>query len=201
MKRLCLGSVLVLTMLCAIAAVAPGLASAGFQAASYPAELEGEDESFALTVDGSTATCETAVASGTLSAASSTVTLHPTFSGCAAFGFLSAAIETEGCDYRLRSGESSEGTLDLTCEPVSRITIAASTCEVQIGNQGGLESVLYANQTAPNPDEILVEAESSGLVATVTKDGFLCPLKGVGEKSASLTMGLTLRAGSDLAVE
>lgn len=111
-------------------------------------------------------------AEGEVSSPSETVTVHPTYSGCEAFGFVEATVSTTGCNYVL----SASGFVEIACSGLSPITITASTCQATVGSQL-LLGMSYRNLAGGWLD---VEAEVLGITVTKTKDGFLCPFSGTG---------------------
>jgi len=127
--------------------------------------------------------CSTATFSGKAVAASSEVTVHPTYGGCKAFG-LNANVLTEGCDYAIQTGEwseeaeSSEGTLGFSCSEGKFIKITTATCEVQVKGQTALEAIELATILGP-PADVEVTSSISGIAYQVTKDGIGCPLTGL----------------------
>jgi hypothetical protein len=170
---------LALVAVLAMSAVVASAASAQFTANSYPTTVTatsalGND---VLTVDGSSTECSVHY-EGTLSEASTTLTVKPTWTNCKAFGFASATMNTNGCDYVFHSG----GSLDIECPVGKTITLVGGNCEVQFGTQTGLKSLSLSN----GHPHINAQFNVSGITANVTKDGFLCPLTGTGHKSATL---------------
>jgi hypothetical protein len=168
---------------------------------SYPATLtgvpEGAKEEGTLSPytfeEGMSAECWTEGTSGSLSSASGTFSLHPTFSNCVALGFLEASIDTTGCDYYYELGETlGEGSwsaeASLVCEEGKKLTLTAATCEIQIPAQA-LGTVEVNNASGSIFDDVLIVTDLKGIDYTKTKDGFGCPLKGTGEKSDGTTAG------------
>jgi hypothetical protein len=185
----------------AIVAVAASMAQASnpgkLMATSYPATLhgsqvEGENHVFTLTDNSSLTTeCTTATFTGTQKEASSTSTVHPEYGKgggkCTAFLGLSATITTDGCNYLFHIGNTItpggnwDGTVDIECEAGKSISIVAGTCEVKVDAQNGLSTVEGINM-AGSPSDVTVKANVKNIHYTVTKDGFLCPLEGVGKE-------------------
>jgi hypothetical protein len=75
---------------------------------------------------------------------STDLTIHPTYSGCSAFGFASAHVTTTGCDYTLtaptESGGKTHAKADIACSAGNSIRITptvagVSACTVTIGSQ------------------------------------------------------------------
>jgi len=114
---------------------------------------------------------------GEATEASSTQTVNASYSECRAFGFASATVAMNGCDYVFHSN----GEVDLECSGTNKVVITAGACEIQIGTQTGLKSVALTN----NGNHIDVKASVKGIAYTVTKDGFLCPFSGTGAKTGA----------------
>jgi hypothetical protein len=165
------------------------LGSAGFEAEwDYPVTVNATSETEpSFTLEAGKVTCKKSSAAGTLKEPSKTLTLHPTFSECSAFGFLSATLTTTGCDFvygvstEIATDEFS-GTVDISCEKEKAFKIVTATCEVQIGSQSGLGSVTYVNDPKATPDNFKISDSLTKIKYTNTKDGIGCPLSGVGAK-------------------
>lgn len=160
---------------------APSASGAFFHAPVPPELIEVKGQSSASTVftfEGlQTATCKSGsfnserIGSGTFSG----LTVSPSLSECTAFG-LSASVASNGCTWTL----GSNGSWGMNC-PIGKVmTITAGTCEVQLGSQlsGEME---YTNQSG-SPIWTQAKAAVSSVEYKKTKDGFLCPLNGTGEK-------------------
>ena len=195
---------LALVAVFAMSAVVASAASASeFTSAKYPVTISGSQSTTHKFTAGSTSvTCETATFAGEASAASSTVTIHPTYSGCTAFGFVGATVTTTGCDYLFHSGaevssEKFDGTVDVVCGEGKSITIVASTCALEIKGQTGLSTVSFQNAAE---GKVTVGANVSSIAYTTTKDGFLCPLAGTGNFTNGGYTGDTSVSGNNGAV-
>jgi hypothetical protein len=152
-----------------------------------------------FTVDGSSVTCTTATfaSTGEVSSPSKTVKVHPTYSGCTAFGFVGATVTTTGCDYILAVGTkitenvSYNGSIELTCETGKKITISAGgVCEATVSGPQTFTGITYTNESG----KVTAAANVTGIKTVKTKDGFGCPFSGTGEVNASYT-GNTLASG------
>lgn len=117
---------LLITALMAAASTASDAQAAKFTAASYPATLKGEPIAGGGTqftvAGGRTISCLTTTFSGTLSAASSTATVTPSYSSCQASilgATLPATVTFSNCDFLFHvnsgGGDFAEGTTDLVC--------------------------------------------------------------------------------------
>lgn len=165
-----------------------------------------QSEQLKISIDGSAVECTNVKFSGTLSKPAEQATLHPTFEGCKAFGFLSATVTSTGCDFVFHVGEvvaetkvpGSEyaGTADIACETGKKITIVASTCEATIGAQSGLGKVAYVNVFEATPEEFRIDFRGMAPTATKTKDGFLCPFSGTGTTSAAVNGKVLVEASA-----
>lgn len=173
-----------------------------FEAGAYPATLTGSPEISApveaehiFGTEGGTVTCTSDSSDGTLSKAASTFSLHRTFTECTAFGFLSATVSTTGCDYRYELGgkiatDVYAASVELVCEAGKKIEIKAVTCEAQVPPQVFSGTVEIFNNTAAVPDDISISSSLTGIHYVNVKDGFLCPLKGTGERTDGTTTSL-----------
>jgi hypothetical protein len=169
---------LALVAVLAMSAVVASAASAQFTANSYPTTVTatsplGND---VFTVDGTSVECDGHF-EGSASEASTTITIKAVYTNCKAFGFATATVNMNGCDYTFHSNQ----TVTVDCPVGKVITIVAGNCEVQVGAQGPLSTVDLSN----NGNHIDVKATVTGITANATKDGFLCPLNGTGHKSSS----------------
>jgi len=128
---------------------------------------------------------------GTLSAASSTLTVTPRYSGCAAFGFLSASVEMTFCDWVWGApsglGDLYSAKVNLSCPSGWAMTISApatgSVCRMTIGAQSGLSKLNITNFTGAG--DLNIQASVEGISYTVTQDGFGCPFNGTGAKTGA----------------
>ena len=166
----------------AMSAVVASAASAQFTSNSYPTTVTAVSElgNDVFTVDGTSVECKSHF-EGTAAEATTKITITPTYTNCKAFGFLSATVAMNGCDFVFHSN----GEVDVECPTGKNIVITASSCEVDVGTQTGLESVALSN----NGNHIDAQANVGEITANVTKDGFLCPLNGTGHKAATYTQG------------
>jgi hypothetical protein len=152
-----------------------------FQATEYPAEVkaEREGEVHILTVEGGISVkCETDSFTAELPEPLETLEVAPKYEKCTALG-AAATVAMEGCKYRL---DANAADVDIVCPAGKAIKIAAFTCEVQIGSQNGVEKDEYVNHEA-SPGTVSVNFKAEKIKYNKTKDGFLCPLSGLGEKS------------------
>jgi len=189
-----------------IGVLAPATAQATnlFQATAYPATIHG----FAawgnetITTTGGTIQCATAY-HAELKEASTTLGLAPTYSECAAFGFINSTIHSNGCKYQLHVGEETaldkfKSTFDVSCEAGKAIKVEAATCEVEVPAQSGLSSVALIDDTEATPKkDITFQPNVTELSLKVLKDGFGCPFSGTGSSKASYHGGPTTLTGQN----
>lgn len=179
------------------AVAAAGASAAEFTAETSPVSVTAEQTAGAqhvFSVDGTEVKCTTAkfATAGTVEAPATSITVHPTYAGCTAFGFLEASVKTTGCDYKLFAA----GGINVVCEGSNQIVISAASCEAKVPAQEIASGLSYVNEGG-SPSTVKVQAALSGTVLTnKTKDGFLCPLKGTGEVFGSYS-GDTLAKGFD----
>ena len=119
----------------------------------------------------------------------STLTAHPTYTECRAFGFLSATVTTTGCNYVFHATEKTsldnyKAHVDVVCEAGKSIKIVASTCSAEVKGQTGLTTAAIKDDTTATPKkDTTVTPNVAGIAYTVTNDGFLCPFNGTGAKT------------------
>jgi hypothetical protein len=187
-----LGLALVAVM--ALGVVGASAASAAeFTAESYPAYAEGTGGAEEFTTEAGTVKCSTSSYEGaTMGEATASYAVHPTYSGCQAFGFVEASVNTNQCDYVFNSVTGSgpySSKVDISCSGGSTIVITAATCTAKVGGQTGLSSVTLTN----NGGNVEANPNVTNIAYTVTKDGFLCPFGGVGEKTdGEITSGANI---------
>lgn len=190
-----LGLALVAVLAMSAFAAAGASAATKFVAGTSTAKVVADQvasENHVFTVDGSEVKCSTAhfETAGEVASPATSITVHPTYSGCTAFGFLGATVNTTGCDYQLFAS----GSINVLCSGSNQIIITAATCEAKVPAQEIASGVTYVNQ-ATSPTTVLVEAGLNGTVKTnKTKDGFLCPLSGTGTSFGSY-LGDTVAKG------
>jgi hypothetical protein len=162
----------------ALSAIGASTAQAtNFTASSYPTSftaesVKGNDD---FQTEAGAVECKSHF-SGTISAASETITVNADYSECSAFGFASATVNMGSCDYVFHTN----GVVDLTCGKTPA-SIVASTCEATFTTQSGLKSVSLKNGTG----DITAQAGVTGIAYNVTKDGFGCPFNGTGAKTGA----------------
>jgi Trypsin len=160
--------------------------------AKYPVTFHGglsggPTEKF--TIEGGNVECMKTSHHGTVAEATSTWTDTPKYEECTALGFTGATVNMEGCAYEFNSGEKTstdnfKSHVDVACPSGQSIKIAAGTCKAEIKAQAGLTTVDLIDDTSASPKkDVTVRPTVTGVAYTVTQDGFLCPLSGVGSKT------------------
>jgi hypothetical protein len=120
------------------------------------------------------------------------LTVHPVYSECKAFGLTGTTVTTTGCDYRFNantsSGMGSLSIVDHAGETCGGIVITVdpvgTTCTISIPKQTSSGALSYTN----NSGKIKVKWTATKIEANVTASSGLCPLtSGVhsAEKGAS----------------
>lgn len=176
-----------LALVLAVPTAAPAVV---YKASSYPATSFGEGgtetgEKFVF--EAGSVECAKTTYHAELTAASESLEVTPSYTGCKAFGFLSASIHRNGCKLRFRAvaHDSSTGNytsnLDFICTAPNVFEITASTCAVHIGGQSGLLTIDQTNVLGA----YLVKPTVKGLTYNVTKDGIGCPFNGTGHKTGA----------------
>jgi hypothetical protein len=170
------------------AVMASAASAAQYTASSYPTTATAESAvgNDVFTTEGGAVECKSHFV-GTLTGASSDLTVTPTYTNCKAFGFVEASVT--GCKYTFTAVSTTSSSVDV----VNPCTVVASTCHVTVGNQNGLNSVATTNTAAGDVD---VQANVTGIAYTVVKDGFLCPFNGTGNKT-----GGTYKQGSAITLD
>jgi hypothetical protein len=123
------------------------------------------------------------------------VTIHPTYTGCTAFG-LNATVETTGCNYIIEAaGKEEMGTAKVECEEGKLIRIKPLGCEVTVGPQTPTTpTVSFTNESTGKTADVLVTAEVGGI--TYTSSGFPCGPSGT---NGTYTGSVTTKGYSDSA--
>ena len=144
-----------------------------------------------FTFDAGTTRCTTFNQATSFSSNSfNTVDFIPAYSGCKAFGFISATVSTGKCTYEYTgAGQTGGKTLfDIVCSS-GEITITTPTCVVHIPAQTGLGHVGFSNGAGDINEEFTV----TGLKYEQTAG---CP-NGAGVKTnGTMTGGSTIKAST-----
>ena len=176
---------LALIAVLAISAAAAAAASAQFTANSYPTSVTAVSElgNEVVTIDGTSVECEGHY-EGTMTEASTSLTLKGVYSNCKAFGFTSATVHMNGCDFVLHSN----GAVDIECPTGKSIFISSGPCAADIGTQTGLSNVALSN----NGKHMDLQFTVIAVTVNVTTDDFLCPFKGTGHKGGVISQKVTV---------
>jgi hypothetical protein len=140
-----------------------------------------------ITTDAGTIRCSTANQEGNFSStAFSELEMSAAYSGCKAFGFLSATVSMGGCKYRyVGSLSGRKATWSIVCS-TGDITVTTFGCVIHFKAQAGLEHVVFSNGAGIVHASFLI----AGLRYSQTEG---CP-NGSGEKTNG-----TLNGGADFA--
>jgi hypothetical protein len=113
-----------------------------------------------FTVNAGTVKCNEATYAGTQSGATATtVKVTPTYSECTAFGFVSTAIDVNGCTYEF-SSDNSNVVIGCATNP---ITVTAFNCWVTVGSQTTNGGITYTNTGAGASRDVDVTVNISGI--------------------------------------
>jgi hypothetical protein len=187
-------SLVTLTAVGAVALAAfAGAASASaaeFQQSEKESALHGAQmNTHVISVQGSEITCTTAVFAGKGGASLSepTQTVHPEYSGCTAFSFEGATINTVGCSYKFYAETSlsggAEAPVDLAGCTVGFLSLTLEApfglakCVVHVPNQTGINGQTYANKEVSGKKVVEVTTNSNNSRAEVLTSTGFCPLK------------------------
>ncbi|HEX6665458.1 MAG TPA: hypothetical protein VF081_02555 [Solirubrobacterales bacterium] len=194
---LALVAVLAMSAVVASAASAANFMSEGNVEASVEAN---QSTTHVFSIEGQEVTCTTAQfkTAGLIKSPASSVTVHPVYTGCTAFGFVGSTVTTTGCDYVLTAPGTVEsgkvgGTIEVKCGAGSKIVIVAGTCEVTVAAQSFTKGLTFEN-VASSPKTMTLKAAVTGIASTKVKDGFLCPLTGTGAATGTYTGNTLIKA-------
>jgi hypothetical protein len=166
-----------LLALLAMGALAPAAHATKFTASEYPTTSTAESAkgNDAFTTEAGSVECTGEFETESLKAAAGSILVMASYTNCKAFGFESATVNMNGCDYFFYAS----GSVDLECPSGRSVSIVASSCEVTIGPQAGLGEMQLANSSGG----IEAKANVGGISYTVAKDGLGCPFGGTGAKT------------------
>lgn len=169
-----------------------------FTCSKYPCTATGTslENSEEFTTPGGTVTCHASYIiekftgnNEDIPAATGDVTVTPTYTNCKAFGFLSASVTPNGCDYDFTATEKVAAGhyrhhVNITCPTGKAIVIVASTCEADVGSAGN-ESLTTVTTTNLADGRVTIEPELENITLNVTKDGIGCPFPSTGHFKGS----------------
>jgi hypothetical protein len=187
-------AVLAMSAVASASASAAQFMSEGNVSGSITADQEAGNN-HVFSVDGTEVKCTTAhfATMGLIASPTEQITVHPEYSGCTAFGFVGAEVNTSGCDYVLHASGSIDVVQGASTPTCNGISVHAATCTVVVGTQNGLSSVSYENLANGT---VRIKANVTGIKVNKTEDGFLCPLSGTGAGTGTYT-GNTLAEGKN----
>jgi len=161
----------------AIGATAVPVASAvKMTAESYPTTLTGASDQGignVVSVTAGSVSCPNSSYLGVLSAASTTVSVAPSFTGCSAFGF-PGTMDVNECTLLLHGAEGSfSSTVDFVCPAGKEMTLTVlsagtSKCMLHIPSQAGLETVTVKAVGAGATRELTLDVNVTGIKYTHT---------------------------------
>jgi hypothetical protein len=156
---------------------APLLEAAGFPTVLTAAQNAGAAHQF--TAMAGTTKCTGATLSGEASAATSTLTLSGTYSGCTTLvlgATRSTTVKMNSCGYVFHvanAGPPYQGSVDVSCTKAGdaiEVAIAeANPCLIKVGPQQGLSSIAYAN----GEGSVIGTASITGI--SYVQVGMFCP--------------------------
>lgn len=156
------------------------------KAKEYPATLSGTQVGTAFFAESGLVSCEKGTSSATMTKASSTLTVSPSYEACQSAGY-PVTVETTGtgCSYvhhlkeKLAPGLYN-GTFDFACPAGNYILLTAFlnekhnfvVCQVKIFPQTGFNKVTYSNFEEGGKKKVEMTTEVEGF--TYFQEGILC---------------------------
>lgn len=136
---------------------------------------------------------------GTISEASSTITLTPSYAECTVLE-TPMTVNTNGCSYRLHVAEAMEGSsdtflgkLDVLCPEGKSMEFSWGPCLWKIGAQQGISGFKAEVKTAAEPKDVFLTISATGITHSEQGGFWACPNKGVFATGAYEAV-VTLRA-------
>jgi hypothetical protein len=162
--------------LLAVSSALASIASADdFTAEKYPATLTGKNTKIdKLTVTVGTVGCQNSSYVATVTGATTTLTITPSYSSCTAFGF-PATIDMNGCQLIGNIGAGTTGDGDISCPAGQSITITAisagtNKCTLHIESQADLTGVItFVNKGSGTTREVELSGTLTGVDYSHTK--------------------------------
>lgn len=158
-------------------------------ATTSPVSVSGTGEKIGdrFITDGVTTECEVSHFTGTATNGSSEIGLSPTYTSCTFAGTgIAAHVEFfSGCKWTKKYKEYFglvfvvDVSLDCSNGALLKIYSTSGTCELTMKSQGPLSNAEDTNGSG----DLKTKFNVKGLKFNVTKDGFLCPFSGTGEKT------------------
>jgi hypothetical protein len=179
-----LGALCLVSMVAAAGVAASASASYVLTPGANPAILTGSQiggkatNVLEITSRGTKVECEGASYIGTTEGTEVTeVKVHPTYTGCAAFG-IAATIDTKGCDLLLTGETDAEkhGRVHVICNVghVIEITIPTISCTLKIHEQTPTEGGLTYRNVVVGPSDVEATASIKGITYERVGNGVLC---------------------------
>jgi len=170
-----------------------------FTAARYPAELKGVGliaDPPVIGLENGDFTCTTTTVTGKKNLATASVTLTPSFSGCAMLG-VNATVTTNGCNYVVTASYGISDSVSIDCPGGKALEVTAGTCAIAIPSQTALANVEAGVFTQNgNPSMWRLRLDVSGIDYTKTKDGTFCKFNGTGSREDGTYLGTIDIAGT-----
>ena len=183
---------------------ASAASAAGFHSEVSHTILDGAQpvaEDDVRTVNAGTTKCTSITYVGTMSAATTeSFTLTPAHSGCTAFGFINAPIDTNGCTYTFNA---SNDDMIVTCPEGKTITITAFNCHVSIGSQTIGSGISFHTGGSGKTRDITLTLNLSGTKYTQASKSFPGCTNGTfsnGTYKGSITITGTNTAGEQVGI-
>jgi hypothetical protein len=147
-----------------------------WEALSYPASIFSETSLLKVKFKEAEAKCTSNGYTGSLAAASSTLTLSPALKGCVFFGE-SATIKPNSCGFTLSPETASTGSVGISCSTAGDgIEIAAAGCTVKFPQQSAVSSAF--SYTSGSGEGSKVSVQGGRTLTYSTNGGGLCFLAG-----------------------
>lgn len=203
LKRLGIAFVAVFAMSAVVASAAQAVNYTSTDG-NYPTTVAGNQEGTHEFKAGiRTVTCSTAQFEGTATAASSTLTITPTYTNCLATGSLPVTVAMNGCDYLFHATSTTASTTDIVCPVGNKIVVniyasaaahgegKAPVCKINIGGQTGLTGLATENQGSGTTASVKTTANIANIAVTIEGSALVC-----GTGATATYKGVTPISGS-----
>ena len=172
-----------------VASAAQATSQGKFTAAKYPAVFTGSQDAtatnaFTITAGNGQTTCKIATYEGTLTEASTKITVTPHYTECTSSG-LAATIHLNGCHYIFEAGTWTQadnvthGSAQIVCPAGKQIQITAGPCIVDVYPQtvpnGGVTFTNLPIGGGTNAPYVVAHVALKGIEYTETDANFFCP--------------------------
>jgi hypothetical protein len=162
----------------ALAAVAASAASAAmFKAETYPVTIKAHATNFqGFQITGSVTVCKKLDVTGSSTADSQTLEVHPVYSECevALAGTFKAKVDTTGCNYLFHAASPSTNlaTVDVKCEAgkeiITHVEGIEAGCEIKVPSQNGLKKIEFVNEGSGSARKVSTNATVTGITWSAT---------------------------------